>query len=235
MKKKTLLWITGELIFLAVITMLVSWIGLMGAFEYPDILRKSAAEVLSKYYNGGIHLRLLWLGMTMSSVIFIPVILLLHKLLNNVKTPYLFIGTAFGLSGAIFSILGFVRWVFSVNVLANLYHNSPMDSKAIEISFQLINAYGGVSVGELLGYMTTGIWIIFIGYSILKSKIFHSLSGIACIICGIGVFSGILGLFDISTGFDFNAWSYMLYFLLLLYLGGRVIYLALKTGSSELL
>lgn len=235
MKKKTLLWFTGEMIFIAVIIMLVSWMGLMNAFEYPDILTKPALEVLTKYYDGGVTLRLLWIGMTMSSVIFIPVILLLHKLLNNEKTPYLFVGTAFGLSGAIFSILGFVRWVFSMNVLANLYHNNPMDAKSIEITFQVINSYAGVSIGEFLGYLTTGIWIIFIGFSILKSGIFHKIAGFLGMICGVGVFSGVLGLFNISTGIDFNAWAYMLYFLLLLYLGGRVFYLYFKTNKKEML
>jgi len=234
MKKKTLLWTTGVLIFLAVAVMLVSWIGLMGKFEYPDILRKSAAEVLTKYFNGGVQIRLLWVGMTMSSVIFIPVILLMHKLLNNQKTPFLFIGTAFGLAGAMFSVLGFARWVFSMNVLANLFHNNPLDAKMIEISYQTINSYAGTSLGEFLGFMTTGIWIIFIGWAILKSKLFHKLSGILCIVCGTGVFFGILELFDIHTSIDINADSYMLYFILLLYLGVRSLILAIKTKPQEL-
>src|SRR5436189_4309872 len=50
-------------------------------FEYPDILRQPTADVLTKFAAGGSNLIAVWYALTLSAVLFIPLVVLFHLLL----------------------------------------------------------------------------------------------------------------------------------------------------------
>ena len=50
-------------------------------FEYPDILRQPTAEVLAKFQAGGPGLIVIWYVLTLTAVLFIPFVFLLHRVL----------------------------------------------------------------------------------------------------------------------------------------------------------
>ena len=48
-------------------------------FEYPDILRQPTADVLSKFQAGGSGLIAVWYALTLSAVLFIPLVVLIRR------------------------------------------------------------------------------------------------------------------------------------------------------------
>ena len=44
---------------------------------------------------------------------------------------------------------------------------TPATSAAVEVTFQTLNRYQGVAVGEHLGYLFTGVWTALAGIALL--------------------------------------------------------------------
>jgi hypothetical protein len=77
--------------------------------------------------------------------------------------------------------LGLVRWPFAVPHLARLATDpaaSPATVDAVEVTFQTLNRYLGVAVGEHLGYLLTGVWTALAGVAIVQSELLHPLLGV---------------------------------------------------------
>jgi hypothetical protein len=81
--------------------------------------------------------------------------------------------TTIGIISGVVQIIGLLRWVFVVPVLATEYVNTLSASKqaAIEISFKVIHQFGGVLLGEHMGQLFTVIWTVFISFALLKMNI----------------------------------------------------------------
>ena len=131
------------------------------AFEYPDILRKPTGYVLRHFDAGGRGLVAIWYGFMLTAVLFVPLAVLVHKVLTRENTPYMAVGTAFGVIAGVVQFLGLVRWPFLVPYLAETYlapASSGATREAVAVVFQAFNQYAGVGVGENLGYLFTGLW-----------------------------------------------------------------------------
>jgi len=50
--------------------------------------------------------------------------------------------------------------------------------EAVDVTFQTLNRYLGVAVGEHLGYMFTGVWTGLVGAAILQTEVLHSAFGV---------------------------------------------------------
>src|SRR3954464_8911627 len=84
-------------------------------FEYPDILRQPTADVLAKFAAGGTPLIAVWYVLTLAAVGFIPLTVLVHRVLAERDAPViLWVATAFGLVAGVAQTLGFLRWPFLV-------------------------------------------------------------------------------------------------------------------------
>ncbi|MCU0494715.1 MAG: DUF4386 family protein, partial [Chloroflexaceae bacterium] len=56
------------------------------AFEYPDILRQPTSDVLHKFQAGGSYLILLWYGMTLTALLFVPIVVFTHYVIARAHT-----------------------------------------------------------------------------------------------------------------------------------------------------
>ena len=56
-------------------------------FEYPDILRQPTGDVLTKFQAGGAGLIATWYVLTLTAVLFIPLVVLLHRVLAAHEAP----------------------------------------------------------------------------------------------------------------------------------------------------
>jgi hypothetical protein len=67
-------------------------------------------------------------------------------------------------------IIGLLRWVFVVPVLATEFVNTTnaATQESIKISFKVIHQFGGVLLGEHLGQLFTIIWTVFVASALLK-------------------------------------------------------------------
>ncbi len=84
-------------------------------FEYPDILRQPTADVLTKFQAGGPRLVAIWYALTLTAVLFIPVVVLVHRIMATAETSAtLWVATVFGVVAGVVQALGFLRWPFLV-------------------------------------------------------------------------------------------------------------------------
>lgn len=172
MEKYKLNRIAGIVITVSIIFSMVGMILLSQLFEWEG---KPIGMVLEMYFIGGSKIRFLWTLFGIGCLLIGPVALLLHKVLNSEKTPYLYIGTTSGVIASVAYIIGLTRWILLAGALAPLYSDPATTSsikEIIETVFYSFNIYAGNGFGETLAPITHGMWLLFIGSAMLKSSLF---------------------------------------------------------------
>ena len=117
----------------------------------------------------------------MSAVLLAPAVVLVSATLADANPTVLALATAIGLLAALVQFLGLVRWPFAVPYRARLVGDpasSPATRDAVEVTFQTLNRYLGVAVGEHLGHLFTGLWTALAGVALIQSDLLHPLFGV---------------------------------------------------------
>jgi hypothetical protein len=200
------------------------------AFGYPDILRQPTRQVLERFAAGGSRLVLLWWGFAMTAVLLAPTVVLLSATLADADPTVLALATATGLLAAAVQVLGLVRWPFAVPHLARLATDpaaSPATIDAVQVTFQTLNRYLGVAVGEHLGYLLTGGWTALAGIALIQSDLLHPLFGVIGLVLA-PLF--VLGSLEFVGGFEPRGWRLAGTVVPLAYIGWSVWLLALGIG-----
>lgn len=222
MKNKSHRILTGVLLIITPILFMAAFTMLQINFEYPDILRQPAGTVMQKFSAGGSGLIANWYLMVVSSILFIPISIMLHPYLMHEDTPYMNVATTLGVTAGIVQMLGFIRWPFLVPTLASTYLN-PSTSEAIraaiETTFIAFNQYAGVGIGEHLGYIFTALWTILITLAMPKSKYFSTRLGWMGGMLAIGILLGTLEPAGVPFVGAINAIAYSLWAIWLVIVG----------------
>jgi hypothetical protein len=172
---------TGLLLLVLPIAYNAAFALLGRAFDYPDILRRPTGEILERFAAGGSRLVLLWWGFAMTAVLLVPAVVMLSITLGDANGTILSLATVVGLLAALVQFLGLIRWPFAVPYLARTAADpatSPAAKDAIDVTFQTLNRYLGVAVGEHLGYLFTGAWTGLVGVALIQSDVLHPLFGV---------------------------------------------------------
>ena len=199
-------------------------------FDYPDILRQPTGQVLERFTAGGSRLVLIWWGFTMSAVLLAPAVVLVSATLADADPTVLALATAIGLLAALVQVLGLVRWPFAVPHLARLAGDpatTPATRDAIEVTFQTLNRYLGVAVGEHLGYLFTGLWTALAGTALIQSDVLHPLFGIIGLVLA-PLF--VVGSLECVGPFEVRGWKLAGTLVPFAYIGWSVWLLALGIG-----
>ncbi len=156
---------TGAAAILLAIGFNVPFAILGATFAYPDVLRRPAGEVLDLFAQGGAPLILTWHAFALSALALAPLAFALALTRKRVTdAPGLAIGAAIaGALSAFAQAIGLWRWVFVVPGLARVHADAaaPEETKrAAEQTFDLINQYGGVAIGEHLGQMLLALFVL---------------------------------------------------------------------------
>jgi hypothetical protein len=160
-------------------------------FDYPDILRRPANEILERFHAGGSSLIVLWWMFMLSGLLLIPAGVLLGQALGF--TGVVPLAVSVGVLAGLVQMLGLLRWVYLVPSLARMNADPALESgqrEANEAVFRAMHRYLGVGVGEHLGYLLTGIWSILIGVAIVGTELIPAWMGWVGIVIGAGVILG---------------------------------------------
>ncbi|MBI1251463.1 MAG: DUF4386 family protein [Alphaproteobacteria bacterium] len=137
---------------------------LAATYNYPAILRQPASEALHAFHAGGPDLIWTWYAFGVSALALIPLAIALSLTPARIaQRPGLAVGAAIAgaLAGAMQAV-GLFRWTFVVPDLARV-HADPAESDAAraaaEHTFAVLNAYGGVAIGEHLGQLLTALFV----------------------------------------------------------------------------
>jgi hypothetical protein len=141
-------------------------------FSYPDILRQDSGMILTKFHQGGPALIYTWLAFALLGLPLLPAFSLIGQKLEPVLPNIRWV-TTIGIISGVVQVIGLLRWVFVVPVLAAQFVNTPdpLTRETIKIVFNVIHQYGGVLLGEHLGQLFTVAWTVFISYALLKVNI----------------------------------------------------------------
>lgn len=127
---------------------------LVAIYDYPDILRRPAAEALSRFAEGGAALILTWHAFALAALLLVPLSIgLALTPANRATSDRLAIAAALtgALSGVVQAI-GLWRWVFVIPGLARRHAEGDAATRtAAEGVFDILNMWGGVAIGEHLG------------------------------------------------------------------------------------
>lgn len=137
---------------------------LVSLYDYPAILRRPAAEALDRFAALGSSVILAWHGFALAALALVPLAVALAITPARLRrSPAIAIGAA--MSGALAGLaqaIGLWRWVFVVPALARS-HADPATSLVLrqgdEAAFALLNAYGGVAIGEHIGQLMTALFV----------------------------------------------------------------------------
>jgi len=166
--------LTGLVLILTPLAFNVFFTLLSMTFEYPDILREPTGHVLRRFDAGGGSLVAIWYGFMLTAVLFVPLAILVHKVLARRDAPYMAVATAFGVVAGVVQFLGLVRWPFLVPYLAETYldpSSSEATRESVAVVFQAFNHYAGVGVGENLGYLFSGLWTLLVALAMFGSPL----------------------------------------------------------------
>jgi hypothetical protein len=160
-------------------------------FDYPDILRRPATEILDRFRAGGSSLILLWWAFTLSGLLLIPAVVLLGQALGF--TGIVPLAVTVGVLAGLVQMLGLLRWVYLVPSLARMSADPGIESGQREVSiavFRAMHQFLGVGVGEHLGYLLTGIWSVLTGVAVVGRGPVPAWMGWAGIVVGVGLIIG---------------------------------------------
>lgn len=205
--------LTGLLLIIIPVVFTVCFTLLQMQFDYPTILRESTVTILTKFQAGGSSLLATWYVLTLTSVLFIPISVLLHAQLSPTADPTILrLATAFGIVAGVAQALGFLRWPFLVPSLAEAYlapDASEAQQAAVAMVFEAFHRYAGMAVGEHLGYLSTSVWTFGVAALMLRSPQFGRLLGISGMILAVGVAAGLLEPAGWELAGTINAISYL--------------------------
>jgi hypothetical protein len=194
-------------------------------FDYPDILRRPAGEILDRFRAGGSSLILLWWTFMLSGLLLIAAVVLLGQSLGS--TGIVPLAVTIGVLAGLVQMLGLLRWVYLVPSLARTYADPSVESGQREASvavFRAMHQYLGVGVGEHLGYLFTGIWSALTGVAIVGRDVVPTWMGWVGIVVGAGL---ILGSAEFLGPNEEHGWKVAGGAIPILYIGWSIWLLAL--------
>jgi hypothetical protein len=168
--------VAGILLILGAILVNVPYTLLITTFDYPDILRKPTAEILTRFAAGGPGLIWIWLAFAWVGLpIRLGVLLLPTALASDTGSSRGqlagHLALFFGATSLVAQMVGLLRWPFVVPVLVRLYTASEATAatrEAVVAVFQAVHQYGGVVIGEHIGQTFTILWMILQSASMLR-------------------------------------------------------------------
>jgi hypothetical protein len=200
--------LTGVLLILMPVAYNGLYTVLARSFDYPDILRRPTAEVLERFEAGGSKLILTWWGFAMSAVLLAPAAVLVSQTLGDANPAVLSLATTVGVLAALVQFLGLIRWPFAVPHLARTMSDPATTSttkEALDVTFQTLNRYLGVAVGEHLGYMFTGLWTALVSIAVIQSDLLHPAFGVIGLILA-SLFA--IGSMEFVGSFEGRGWKF---------------------------
>jgi hypothetical protein len=177
-------FIVGALAFVAVFSYLAA------NFDYPAVLKGSAAEVLPRLRGGGSMMRAVW-----AIYAFLPLLLIPGAVAAYFACPAsrgrMTLALVIASIGTLAMCLGLMRWPSVHWALAEVYSQAGAESKSsLEAIFNGLNLYLGNYIGEFLGEIALGMFFLLTGFSMLLENRFPKWLGGVGIVFSLGFMIG---------------------------------------------
>jgi hypothetical protein len=187
----TLRRITGVLFLISALAFATAATMLSATFNWPDILREPADVVLKRFAAGGSTLVWIWFATAWTYGLLLVPILLLPIALGRRDDAALWVGTAAGAISVVLALIGFLRWVFVVPPLAQMYGDGDAANRtALAAAWLAQHQFGGALLGEHLGQLLVIGWSVTLSIVVLRSRVLPRWLGV------LGLIVSVLYLFN---------------------------------------
>jgi hypothetical protein len=202
----------------------LGFVGLQASFEYPDILRHEAGEVLTRFAAGGADLHLYWYAMFAAALGLIPASIAFAVGYAKEAPLAAALAGTFGALAGLVQAMGLLRWVMLVPVLAGQYvapGATDIDRALAVHGFEVANAYLGMGVGEHMGYFFTALFTVSVAALIWNH---WPMLAWAALIVALGVIVGMAEPFGVAFAGTVNKIAFSVWPLWALVLGALVLW-----------
>jgi len=192
---------TGLVMIAEPVVFMGAFTALQMTFNYPDVLREPAADILTGFRAGGAGLLAIWYIFMLSALAFIPVGVLSGLWLWPRNQTAAAFAATFGILAGLVQGLGLLRWVVLVPALAA----SPGDTATTEAVFNAFHLYAGAGIGEHFGYLFTALWTISVAAALWGQ---YRPVAIIGVVLAIGIAVGMAEPFGFAMAGAINAIAY---------------------------
>jgi hypothetical protein len=187
----TLRRITGVLFLISALAFATAATMLSATFNWPDILREPADVVLTRFAAGGSTLVWIWFATAWTYGLLLVPILLLPIALGRRDDAALWVATFAGAISVVLALIGFLRWVFVVPPLAQMYGDGDAANRtALAAAWLAQHQFGGALLGEHLGQLLVIGWSVTLSIVVLRSRVLPRWLGV------LGLIVSVLYLFN---------------------------------------
>lgn len=183
--------VTGLLFLISALAFATAATMLSATFDWPDILREPADVVLMRFAAGGSTLVWIWFATAWTYGVLLVPILLLPMALGRRDDAALWVATFAGAISVVLALIGFLRWVFVVPPLAQMYQDGDAANRtALAAAWLAQHQFGGALLGEHLGQLLGIGWSVILSIVVLRSRILPRWLGV------LGLLVSVLYLFN---------------------------------------
>ncbi len=212
----------GILLIVELITQLFAISVLGSYFEFPDILRQPASVALKLFHQNQAIIVPAYYVFMVSSILYLPITALIKTRAQSISPNQLWINLFqfSGIATAIFQVIGFCRWIIVLPFLSDTYFDKNTTDSVklmIELIYETLNHYAGMTIGEHLGFIAMGCWTIALTKVVEMGrwlKVFGQLIGFLLIAATIEQFGGtaapLFGVLNFIANTFWTAWILLL-------------------------
>lgn len=193
---------TAVLMISAAVLVNVAFTGLGVVFDYPDVLKHPAADVLASFRASQAAVIAWFLLLALGAALLAPVALGVGRLSD---APAMRWAVRAGVAAAVVQVVGLLRWSLLVPGWA------AAADPAAEQAFSTANRLLGNLVGETGGYLLTAAWTVLVLVALgtaFAGRLFVAVGAVSAALILLGVASPLdLPLVDLANFAGYVLWS----------------------------
>ncbi|MDZ4760491.1 MAG: DUF4386 domain-containing protein, partial [Alphaproteobacteria bacterium] len=150
----------------------IPYTALIMLFDYDDVLRRPAGEVLTLFSAQGTPLILAWWGFALGAVGLAIGAALVGEALKSGRGSISPSFTMFCVLSGVLQAAALLRWTFAIPPVAAAYIAAApgsAESVAAVSAYQTLNSFAGVAIGEHLGQILLMVWTLGLGIALVRN------------------------------------------------------------------
>jgi hypothetical protein len=193
----------------AAVLLNVAFTGLATVFNYPDVLKEPADDVLASFQTSQAAVSAWFLTLALGAALLAPIAVGVGRLSTSGLMRW---AVPVGIAAALVQVIGLLRWPFLVpGWAATTAGNDPAAADDARAAFGTANRVLGNLIGETGGYLLTATWtLLVLGAlgSAFTGRWFIALGSVSAVLVSAGVLSPLdLPLIDTANFVGYVLWS----------------------------
>jgi hypothetical protein len=201
--------LTAGLLIAAAVLSMAAFTALGSVFDYPDVLKEPAADVLADFRDHQGAVSAGFLVLAAAAALFAPIAIGVGRL-STAKAMRAAVPV--GIAAAVVQVIGLMRWPLLVPGWASdAAGRDPARAEDARDAFVTANRILGNVIGESFGYVLTAAWTVLVIVALrqaLAGRWFTVLGSVSAVLVFAGVFSPLdLPIIDTANFAGYVLWS----------------------------